>query len=341
MNTTSIVGWVPEPQGRGTIGLIWSCLVTIFLCTWNVVHPNLPAETDKAWKTLWRRSRYLMVVLVVPEWFCVVAAQDFLNARAVQRESPGWTLAKCHYLLMGGFAVKANGRVIHLSPKKLMKLFHADVLPWPDTTEAEILDRSKADWVLKSLALVQAIWFALQVAGRAAQQLSTTTLELFTLGIISCSFVTYAAWWAKPFDVRKPTVLESKKPLLETREPVSRLGFRYDLEMLNSELPFILGVGGALTLGALHLVGWQFHFPTETERWLWRGSSIACVAIPLMVYAFDRIFGERADWPGYILAGLYILCRLYMMVEMFAGLRAVPADVYKVPQWSQYIPSIG
>lgn len=41
------------------------------------------------------------------------------------------------------------------------------------------------------------------------------------------------------------------------------------------------------------------------------------------------------------LLGLYVLCRLYMVVEMFINLRAVPADVYRVPQWSQYFPSFG
>jgi len=31
MNTTT-VGWVPEPAGRGTMSLLWSCLSTLFIC---------------------------------------------------------------------------------------------------------------------------------------------------------------------------------------------------------------------------------------------------------------------------------------------------------------------
>jgi hypothetical protein len=43
----------------------------------------------------------------------------------------------------------------------------------------------------------------------------------------------------------------------------------------------------------------------------------------------------------YILCAPYVLCRTFMFVEMFVGLRAVPAGIYKTPQWSQYLPSIG
>lgn len=86
MNATSTVGWANEPQGRGTLGLIWSCLATIFLCTWNAVHPNLPAESDSAWRIFRCRARYMLVALAAPEVMCLLAIEQLLDAKAVQNK---------------------------------------------------------------------------------------------------------------------------------------------------------------------------------------------------------------------------------------------------------------
>lgn len=78
--------------------------------------------------------------------------------------------------------------------------------------------------------------------------------------------------------------------------------------------------------------------------WLWRVSSIACTVLPLLVLAvnFDKS-GTFEEWKVFwgVLVGLYSLFRLYMFIEMFAALRAMPADAYKSPQWSQYFPGFG
>lgn len=86
MNTTGIVSWTPEPQTRGTIGLVWGCLATIFLCTWSAIHPNLPAEDETPWQILWRRVVYLTGALVAPEYFCLIALGDLFDARCVQKQ---------------------------------------------------------------------------------------------------------------------------------------------------------------------------------------------------------------------------------------------------------------
>lgn len=30
----------PEPRGRGTFGILFSCSATFFFCVWTAVHPN-------------------------------------------------------------------------------------------------------------------------------------------------------------------------------------------------------------------------------------------------------------------------------------------------------------
>jgi hypothetical protein len=46
----SRVGWVAEPEGRGTAGLLYSCLFTIFLSTWTAYHPGVEIVQYKAFK---------------------------------------------------------------------------------------------------------------------------------------------------------------------------------------------------------------------------------------------------------------------------------------------------
>lgn len=41
-NITSGFTWEPQPERRGTFSIISSCFVTLALCTWKIVHLNLP-----------------------------------------------------------------------------------------------------------------------------------------------------------------------------------------------------------------------------------------------------------------------------------------------------------
>ena len=85
-STTDIVSWAHEPQGRGTIGLLWSCLITIFLCTWSAIHPNIPAATESLWDIFWRRQAYMLLALVAPEFLALCAVDDFLMTRTLRKK---------------------------------------------------------------------------------------------------------------------------------------------------------------------------------------------------------------------------------------------------------------
>jgi hypothetical protein len=84
-STTDIVGWTPEPRGRGTIGLLWSCFATIFLCTWNAIHPNLPALNESKFKIVGRRIRYILLCLLAPEWVASIAMNDLADAIYIRK----------------------------------------------------------------------------------------------------------------------------------------------------------------------------------------------------------------------------------------------------------------
>ncbi|KAK7022781.1 hypothetical protein VNI00_016952 [Paramarasmius palmivorus] len=72
-------------------------------------------------------------------------------------------------------------------------------------TEDEIKDNlSHSDVITKSIAVIQTIWFIMQVIARAVDGLAITELEIITVGFAILNFGTYFLWWNKPLRVRHP-----------------------------------------------------------------------------------------------------------------------------------------
>jgi hypothetical protein len=72
-------------------------------------------------------------------------------------------------------------------------------------SEDEILGNlSHSDSITKIIAVVQTIWFLMQVGARAMEGLAITELEIITVGFAVLNFGTYFLWWNKPLRVRYP-----------------------------------------------------------------------------------------------------------------------------------------
>jgi hypothetical protein len=85
MTNSTTVSWVPEPQGRGTIGLVWSCFATILICVWNALHMNLPRRDDNVRHRVMRQARWVVVGLLAPEYLTLAALAEYEQAKKVQR----------------------------------------------------------------------------------------------------------------------------------------------------------------------------------------------------------------------------------------------------------------
>lgn len=49
--------WEPQPMHRGSFSILATCFVTLALCTWKIVHLNLPGvcpQADLPWSAWWR-----------------------------------------------------------------------------------------------------------------------------------------------------------------------------------------------------------------------------------------------------------------------------------------------
>ena len=135
------------------------------------------------------------------------------------RKKNPWTRTHSHFALMGGFTFEADDSQANfipyqrtrltLTPRALRKLAIVEPMLIPDISERTIRDKSKANWLAKSLACLQACWFITQVVGRAATSAPISLLEMNTFLHALCCLIIYLAWWHKPFDIEEPEVIKA------------------------------------------------------------------------------------------------------------------------------------
>lgn len=256
---------------------------------------------------------------------------------------------------MGGLSVgSSDGRRMRLDGREFIRLITEKTLSMPIIDKLEIQDKSKADWVTKSIACAQIAWFVCRLISRAVQRLPVTTLELFTLTIVCCTVTTYVLWWQKPHDIRKPFVI---KGTYTPHTYGARVGLVDGASLGNDRsrsLIFVILV--SVVFGACHALGWNFSFVTPVEGLLWRISTILVGFGPLSIVFYTKFAynlveewlkglsksrGETlADMPMYLLVSVLVIVRVYLFVEIFAGLRSVPAGVYKSVDWIRYFPHV-
>jgi hypothetical protein len=111
------------------------------------------------------------------------------------------------HLMDGQYPITNQGRLTLTKHGVQWLLLHAKNV-FPDLTEAEILDKSKASTLVKTLTCLQALWFCLQCIMRLTMNTSISLLELNVFGHCICTFIIYAIWWNKPMDITEPTVID-------------------------------------------------------------------------------------------------------------------------------------
>jgi hypothetical protein len=369
-------GWKPFPNaGRSTLGLLYSCGLTIFICCWSSLHMNVPGDAESKVTRFGRQVKWMLICIVIPEYLAWNAAEEFWHARILRTEFVnipqlrGWSLAHGFLLKMGGISLKtAQGRHFRPSVQHFLDLVADGQVEVTDISEEDIEDKSKASGIVKALSLVQILWFALGVLGRGIQRLPITTLELFTIAIIFCSILTYAFWWHKPRDIQRPFVLNLDTTVClgdlkaktksnnykRFQAPGERISFTDNNETDSiASIPTLILWGAILTVvssfGPWHLLGWNFYFNTPAEQFLWRFSSIGCTVLPvllvLIISPMRRTLGPASrivlGWLMLVVICLYVLIRLYLLGECLANLRAVPVGVYENVRWLDIIPHIG
>jgi hypothetical protein len=189
-------------------------------------------------------------------------------------------------------------------------------------SEADIIDKSAGDGLSKLIAMVQVVWFVMQLIGRTAARITVTELEVVTAGYAMMNFATYIVWWSKPLRVNQQIVLYSHRVQDANTTPwqmahrnhtstgvefianvwPSTFGFgklpsRPDVDGIGDKVGLLwAGIWGdgtievaifsmllASVFGSIHFAAWNFHFLSLLEMWLWWSNSLAITAIPLLI----------------------------------------------------------
>lgn len=80
------MGWVSEPDGRGTFSLMTSCVLTLSLCVWSAMHLNIPHYRESRWQYWLRHVKWGLVGIFAPELVVFAAWRQYVSANAVQYE---------------------------------------------------------------------------------------------------------------------------------------------------------------------------------------------------------------------------------------------------------------
>ena len=309
-----------------------------------------------------------------------------------------WTIVHAFYADSGGFVLQApDCKAFPVTAKQMHYLLHKRYLKAPMISRREIWDKSKADLFAKLVASFQAIWLVAQVIARAIQGLPVTLLEVSTVALITCAGFTIYFWFQKPLDVEVPTLLTIDIPIaailigagvrakvqledtpldfIEPRvytssqlpygknwsirkRPLPRLPNDRDSRLYNLRSIIMVAIPMA-SFTCLHLVAWNFDFPTRDEQLLWRWT---CISMGIILGTGCLVEASSIVWDGYTTSGLttlksyklkwptnilffvpgllYVSARLIVIIEVIISLRQLPHGCFDVVRWSELFPHL-
>ncbi|RPB06996.1 hypothetical protein P167DRAFT_438632 [Morchella conica CCBAS932] len=119
-NTTEPAGssFVPSPRGRGTLDIFFTCTITLMLCVWTAVHPNIVTNPTVA-RCLKHRVTYMVLGLVIPECVLGIAINEWREARKVLHAWK-YSMAIAHAKEAAGLATEALKRTV-ISPSDIAR----------------------------------------------------------------------------------------------------------------------------------------------------------------------------------------------------------------------------
>jgi hypothetical protein len=115
--------------------------------------------------------------------------------------------------------------------------------------------------------------------------------------------------------------------------------------------PYVAMLVAWSVLGALHLTAWNYEFPTEKEKLIWRAAAlgltgsvlVAVIVTALVVSGKAKYFSVTiGGYDALSLFGVFsaVVCRVMLAVLMLLSLRALPCSAHQIVYWVQYVPHL-
>lgn len=229
-------GWVAQPNGRGTLSILLSCITTMFLCSWSVLCLNIPEPEGRRWGFVKYKLRWQLFAIFFPEVVTSMAAEQWESANQSVQEFrrlgyPHWTMRHAFFADMGGFVLHSPGfPLFPVDSEQLAYLVKKKYLQYPAIDKETIGDRNKADGFARLVTSVQITWFFIQCLVRWQQQLPLSTLEITTFATILATLNSLFFWYHKPLDVETPIIIRMENRIADVlidagdsaRKPYSR-----------------------------------------------------------------------------------------------------------------------
>lgn len=324
-----MVGFVPEPNsGRGTVGIIWSCLTTIFLLTWNSHRIDFGDSNTKT------KIIRMAIGVFFPETMAAVALAQSINAwylRKALRVIPGWE----RFSLKQAFLVQKHG--VTLQPQDFVDQARSGSILFHQLPQNSQIDaRSKSDRLSKIITICQALWFVSNIASRLLARYEISLLERLTTAYVFCGLVMFISWYQCPQDIKENFDLQTQD------DQMTDAGGEKTMEGLKciSRIIFILAAVFFLAIFAgIHLAAWNYPFASAAEAWTWRGLSIATFILGLsypILLVFEEHHSSETEIGLAVAMNVYTFVRLGVMGLAFTAFRHAPAGIYLTTNWPAY-----
>lgn len=307
-------GWVSIDCGRGTSDILWSCLATILLSVWTVIHLPVPCcsrfkegkriagEPSQSWRNWVIRSGIVPAVIsvIVPEFMTYMAMVDLYAAWVIQRQMKQmkWTLTHAFFLNMGGFCLETpSGLRMQFDVNQLLSAI-ANSADWlrqfEKVEEHHINDHAKSNPITKLIACGQALWLVTQIIARVHQHKAVTLLEVSTTAYAVCALTAYLAWWNKPQNPTLPITISCSDKELPRQHSGNLMYYNFESKkeyvwagrwinhfsrtegISYGRVITFLGILCPAIFGAIHVASWNILLLSHAEQWLWRGSALYC-----------------------------------------------------------------
>ena len=148
--------FVFEPDSRGTLTIFWSCISIIIICTWNILHLNIPEERPRPrnyLQKLWwlivgsqTQVKWMLFTILVPEFLVGKAFNDWMAAKATAidmselaaKDGVEWEGIHCYFCNMGGFVVDFS----LLARANLQENEKPSITPAPTSNQSILVEES-------------------------------------------------------------------------------------------------------------------------------------------------------------------------------------------------------
>ena len=213
------IGWTPEPASRGTFSILASAFFTIFLLTYISLHIDIPPPSSSSprspYRSLFRGIAYTTGALLAPELLASYAFFDYLEARRLthwmaSQDLKSWTNTHSFFLLMGGFSyslpitkpsfskrggILGQAQIVDID--NLGRLVAEPTYDFDAITTESVREKGRSDVLVRVLAVVQAVYMLVRLAGRLQMGLGVACVEVVGCAYVPLMVLSYCFWWDK------------------------------------------------------------------------------------------------------------------------------------------------